>query len=63
MSGLCGTEIICYQTKQKLYKQDNKNIFQMLNQKGIGVSKTKRQKEKKQVYTAFAYNWVALLND
>ena len=48
-SGLCGTEIICYQTKQKLYKQDNKNIFQ------VGLSKTRRQKEKKQVCTAFAY--------
>ncbi len=35
--------------------QDNKNIFTNVKQKGIGVSKTRRPKEKKQVYTAFDY--------
>ncbi len=51
-SGLWGTEIICYQTKQKLYKQDNKHILQILSKMGWACQK---RDAKKKSYTAFAY--------
>ena len=54
MSGLCGTEIICYQTKQICIKKITKH-FTNFKQKVTGASKKRCQKKRKQIYMAFAY--------